>query len=118
MSGKVQVSGWEESTEISDIELAKRAEGIGIESIIYTSISKDGTLSGPDIDATRRIAQEVKIPIVHSGGISSTEDIQKIIDADIANLGGIITGKAVYEQKFDLEQVIKDHQKEPEGTLG
>ncbi len=106
LNGKVHVSGWEQSTEISDIELAKRAEGIGITSIIYTSISKDGTLEGPDIEATQRITEAVGLPIIHSGGISGAEDIEKIVQLNIPNLEGVITGKAVYEDRFKLEEVI------------
>lgn len=108
--GKVQISGWEQATEIADIELAKRAEGIGIISIIYTSIVKDGTLEGPDIEATKRIAEAAQLPIIHSGGISSSDDIEKIVNSSIQNVKGVITGKAVYEERFNLEEVLKKMQ--------
>ncbi len=110
--GKVQISGWEQSTEITDTELAKRASEIGMSGIIYTSIAKDGTLEGPDIEATRRIAETAKLPIIHSGGISSEEDIGNIVQSAIGNVSGIITGKAVYEQRFNLEEVIQKYQNE------
>lgn len=113
--GKVHVSGWEQSTDLKDTDLAKRAGDAGIHSIIYTSIAKDGTLEGPDIDSTRRVAEAAGIPVVHSGGIASESDIQSIAELKIPNVTGIITGKAVYEEKFNLEKVIADYQKEPEG---
>lgn len=110
LNGKVQISGWEQSTEIADIELAKKAREIGITGIIYTSIVKDGTLDGPDIQATRRIAEAADLPIIHSGGISSTADIDAIVGNNIPNLNGIITGKAVYEDCFNLEEAIQKYQ--------
>lgn len=119
LNGKVHVSGWERSTDIADIDLAKRARDIGISSIIYTSISKDGTLDGPDIEATKRVAEAAGVPVIHSGGISSSEDIGLVMQSNISNLSGIITGKAVYEEKFNLEKVILDHQhqQDPDGSL-
>jgi phosphoribosylformimino-5-aminoimidazole carboxamide ribotide isomerase len=107
LNGKVQISGWEQTTEILDTELAKRAKEIGITGIIYTSIAKDGTLEGPDIDATKRIAEAARLPIIHSGGISSTADIEQIVNSNIENVTGIITGKAVYEERFNLREAIQ-----------
>ncbi len=115
LNGKVQISGWEQTTEISDTELAKRAKEIGITGIIYTSIAKDGTLEGPDIDATKRIAEAAQLPIIHSGGISSTEDIEQIVNCNIENVTGIITGKAVYEERFNLQEAIQKIQNAPLG---
>ncbi len=107
--GIVRVSGWEESTEVEDVELAKRVRDIGIEGIIYTNISRDGLLTGPDIDRTNLIARVSGIRVVLSGGIGSENDIRYVFNRGL-NVAGVITGKAVYERKIDLDRMVKLYQ--------
>jgi len=113
--GKVQISGWERSTDIDDSILAERAKEAGIASIVYTNISKDGTMEGPDIEATERIAEVSGLPVILSGGIGSAEDIEKIVGKKPKGVVGIITGRAVYEDKFNLPEVLEKYQDDTPG---
>lgn len=117
LDGKVRVDGWENATEIPDVQLARRAKEIGITSLIYTSISKDGTLEGPDVESTKQIAEASNLPVILSGGISSEDDIKQVIDRGNGKIVGIITGKAVYESRFDLEKVFQTYQKVPKESV-
>ena len=99
------IKGWEEVTSVKAKELAKRLELIGIAGIIYTDISRDGMLTGPNIEATREMAESANIPVIASGGISSIEDIQNLME--IKNLWGAITGKAIYSGSLDLREAIR-----------
>ena len=112
LDGEVRISGWEEGSGIKDVDLAKKAADAGFCSIIYTNISKDGTLSGPDIENSKMMAKESGLPVIISGGISGEDDFRKIIEDPAASgrVRGIITGKAFYDGKFDLASVIKKYQ--------
>jgi len=113
LNGEVKVSGWEKGSGLSDTALAKAAAEMGIISIVYTNIAKDGTLSGPDLENTMRIARESGIPVILSGGISSADDIAMVCsEADGLGIAGIITGKAVYEGRMKIESVIAEYQNE------
>ena len=82
-------------------------EAIGIRTIIYTDISKDGMLAGPDIDSLRELLNVVNIDIVASGGVSRIEDINNLKALEGEGLKGVIIGKALYEGKLDLAEAIK-----------
>ena len=103
--GKVAVSGWEEISRISAVDLALLMKDMGIENIIYTDISKDGMLSGPNIDQTKILAEETGLNVVASGGVSSADDLRKLAEAGIY---GAILGKAIYEHKVDLKEIAKE----------
>ncbi len=100
----VAVKGWVEVTKIGAIELGTKMQEYGAAGIIYTDISRDGMLSGPNIEATRQIVEALKIPVIASGGISSIEDIKNLFD--IKGLWGAITGKALYSGKLDLKDAL------------
>ena len=107
LNGEVKVSGWEKGSGLTDTQLAKTSADMGIISIVYTNIDRDGMLSGPDIDNTLRIAEEAGIPVILSGGISSADDIKEASERGRGKgISGIITGKAVYEGRIDLAEVI------------
>jgi phosphoribosylformimino-5-aminoimidazole carboxamide ribotide isomerase len=103
--GMVAIRGWEEITSINARELAKRLELVGIAGIIYTDISRDGMLSGPNLGAVKEMVESVKIPVIASGGVSGIEDIKNL--AKIRNLWGVITGKAIYAGTLNLKEAIK-----------
>ena len=103
--GKVAVSGWEEISRISAVDLALLMKDMGIENIIYTDISKDGMLSGPNIEQTKKLAEETGLNVVASGGVSSADDLRKLAEAGIY---GAILGKAIYEHKVDLKEIAKE----------
>lgn len=102
--GKVAVRGWAETSGTTAVELAKRLAGIGVAAIVYTDISRDGMLSGPNIAATREMAVKSPVPIIASGGISSLEDLRNL--AALPNLSGAIVGKALYAGKFTLPEAL------------
>lgn len=103
--GKVATRGWEETTELDALELARRIETIGVGGIIYTDISRDGMMTGPNIPALEEMVKAIYIPVIASGGISSVEDIKRLLE--IPKLWGAITGKAIYERTLDLKEAIK-----------
>jgi len=102
--GNVAIKGWVETTGIDAFELALLMEKSGASGIIYTDISKDGMMVGPNIEATRKMAESVSIPVIASGGISSLADIKNLLE--IKNLWGAITGKAIYSGRLDLKEAI------------
>jgi phosphoribosylformimino-5-aminoimidazole carboxamide ribotide isomerase len=99
--------GWVESTAIRAIDLARRLESLGVDTIIYTNVLKDGTLESPQMEPIEEMLDAVKIKVVVSGGISALEDIKNLKSLNRANLYGVITGKALYEGRLDLEEAIK-----------
>jgi phosphoribosylformimino-5-aminoimidazole carboxamide ribotide isomerase len=103
--GKVAVKGWTELTGHEAAEFARVAESYGAAGIIYTDISRDGMLTGPNIRATRDIVDSVGVPVIASGGISSMEDIRRLMA--IEGLWGAITGKAIYSGSLDLKEAIE-----------
>lgn len=117
LDGIVRIHGWEETSDLKDVDLAKRAREIGMCSIIYTNISKDGTMEGPDIQRTKLIAKESGLPVILSGGISSKEDVELVSRESENGIRGVITGKAVYEGKIDLKAVFESYQSEEEGEI-
>ncbi len=110
--GEVKISGWESGTGIKEKDLGITAKKIGVCSIIYTNITKDGTLKGPDIKGSIDISSFSGLPVIVSGGISSAADIKKIKDRNQKGLVGVITGRAIYDGKIILADVIKKYQEE------
>lgn len=104
-NGLVAVNGWVEVTQIKAGELALKMQGYGAAGIIYTDISRDGMLTGPNIEATREMAESLNIPVIASGGISSIDDIKRL--SGIKCLWGVITGKAIYSGALDLKEAIR-----------
>jgi len=102
--GKVAVEGWSKLTGHDVVDLAKKYEDFGIEALVYTDIGRDGMLSGVNIEATLRLAQATKTPIIASGGLSSVEDVQAVC-AKLVPEGviGAIAGRALYEGKLELK---------------
>jgi phosphoribosylformimino-5-aminoimidazole carboxamide ribotide isomerase len=102
--GMVAIKGWVTVTGQKATELAKTLEGAGVSCIIYTDISRDGMLTGPNVAATREMAESINIPVVASGGISSLKDIESYRGVP---LEGIIVGKALYSGNLDLKEAIR-----------
>jgi len=102
--GKVAIKGWVEVTELGALDFALKMQDAGTAGIIYTDISRDGMLSGPNIDAMARMVESVNIPVIASGGVSNIGDVTQLMQ--IKNLWGVITGKALYSGSLDLKQAI------------
>jgi phosphoribosylformimino-5-aminoimidazole carboxamide ribotide isomerase len=105
-NGMVAVQGWAEVTGVTAVDLAKRFEGFGVSAIIYTDISRDGMLQGPNIEATSALAKAVAIPVIASGGVSSLKDIENLLAIEQCGVTGVITGKAVYTGAIRLAEAI------------
>jgi phosphoribosylformimino-5-aminoimidazole carboxamide ribotide isomerase len=105
-NGMVAVQGWAEVTDITAVDLARKFEGFGVSAIIYTDISRDGMLQGPNLEATKALAEAVSIPIIASGGVSSLQDIQNLMDIEASGVTGVITGKAVYTGAIKLAEAV------------
>jgi phosphoribosylformimino-5-aminoimidazole carboxamide ribotide isomerase len=104
--GKVQISGWTENSEISAVELAHKLEDLGTRLIIYTDISRDGVLRGPNVGATRDMIENTQLSLIAAGGVSSIEDVRQLAVIDHGRLEGVIIGKALYEGRIDLEEAL------------
>src|SRR5260370_11325495 len=103
--GKVAVEGWSKMTGHDVVDLAKKFEEYGIEALVYTDIGRDGMLTGINIEATLRLAQSTKTPIIASGGLNSVEDIRAVCSKLVPEgIIGAIAGRALYEGKLDLKK--------------
>jgi phosphoribosylformimino-5-aminoimidazole carboxamide ribotide isomerase len=103
---RVAVQGWTESTDVSAIEIAKGFEGVGVKSLIYTDIARDGMKTGPNIESIRRFALATRLPVIAAGGVSSIEDIEKLLTLERDGLQGVIIGRALYDGVIDLEYIL------------
>ena len=106
--GKVFTQGWQDSggTQLGAIEFADSLKSLGFKEVIYTDISKDGTLKGPNIQGAKALLK-TGLKVVVSGGVSSLEDIKKIKKLEKEGVVGIIVGKALYEGRFTLTQALR-----------
>ena len=104
--GMVAVQGWAEVTDITAMDLARKFEDCGVAAIIYTDISRDGMLQGPNLEATRALAEAVSIPIIASGGVSTLKDIENLMAIESSGVTGVITGKAVYTGAIKLAEAV------------
>ena len=101
-SGKLAAAGWTQQTEIPVASVIDSLGRRGVTRFIYSSIDRDGTLEGPDLDEVQRVASVVRGSFVYSGGISTLEDLRALAALRQVNLSGVIVGKALYEQRFDI----------------
>ena len=103
--GKVAVEGWSKMTGHDVVDLAKKYEEFGVEALVYTDIGRDGMMTGINIEATLKLAQAIKIPLIASGGLNSIKDVetvcQKLVPEGVI---GAITGRALYEGKIDFKK--------------
>jgi phosphoribosylformimino-5-aminoimidazole carboxamide ribotide isomerase len=105
-NGMVAVQGWAEVTDISAADLARQFEGFGVSAIIYTDISRDGMMQGPNLEATRALAESISIPVIASGGVSRLADIENLMAIESSGVTGVITGKAIYSGALNLTEAI------------
>jgi len=105
-NGMVAVQGWAEVTGITAVDLARKFEDCGVSAIIYTDISRDGMMAGPNIEATKALAEAISIPVIASGGVSSLKDIENLMAIEASGISGAITGKAIYTGAINLAEAI------------
>ncbi|HEX9702382.1 MAG TPA: 1-(5-phosphoribosyl)-5-[(5-phosphoribosylamino)methylideneamino]imidazole-4-carboxamide isomerase [Rhodospirillales bacterium] len=104
--GTVAVEGWTEQSEMTVLELARRVEDAGAAAIIYTDISRDGAMQGPNIETTVALARAVGVPVIASGGVSSMADLEALKKAGEGLLEGVISGRALYDGSIDLKAAV------------
>jgi phosphoribosylformimino-5-aminoimidazole carboxamide ribotide isomerase len=106
-NGCVAIEGWTQDTETSAVELAKRFEDCGVAAINFTDIERDGMRTGPNIKEIEKMARSVSVPIVASGGVSTFEDIKRLLSLEVHGVIGVITGRALYDGSLDLKSAIE-----------
>jgi phosphoribosylformimino-5-aminoimidazole carboxamide ribotide isomerase len=100
--GKLAAAGWTEQTDIPVTGVIERLGGRGVRRFVYSSIERDGMLTGPDLDGAREVAAVVKGTFVYSGGVASLEDLKALVDLRQVNLTGVVVGKALYERTLSV----------------
>ena len=105
-NGEVAIEGWGQGSGVAAIELAKKMASFGVETIIYTDISRDGMLSGVNVEATAALARACGVPIIASGGVASIEDIRRVKAVEADGVQGCIIGKAIYTGAVDLKEAL------------
>ena len=100
--GKVATDGWSKLTRHDVLDLGKKFEDYGVESIIYTDIGRDGMLSGINIEATVKLAQALSIPVIASGGLTNMQDIEALCAVADEGIEGVICGRAIYSGDLDF----------------
>ena len=105
--GKVATRGWLTTSEVMAVDLAKRMTSVGIAGIIYTDIHRDGTMQGPNVEALRQLAENVDVPVIASGGISSITDLLNLLSLESIGVKGAIVGRAIYTGDIQLREAIR-----------
>jgi phosphoribosylformimino-5-aminoimidazole carboxamide ribotide isomerase len=104
--GRVATEGWADVSDLTVLDMARRFEDAGVAAIIYTDIDRDGALGGLNIEATVALADQISIPVIASGGLSSIEDLKKLIAANCSGIEGAISGRALYDGRLDPAEAL------------
>ena len=102
--GKLAIDGWSKLSKHDVIDLAQHFEEDGVHAIIYTDISRDGMMQGVNIESTKKLAEEVRIPVIASGGLTDISDLEKLKPLQESGVQGVITGRAIYEGTLDFAE--------------
>lgn len=105
--GRVAVEGWLEASETTAIDLARCFEDVGIAAIVYTDIARDGMLTGPNIEATAKLAESIGIPVIVSGGVATNDDVVRAAMFRDKGICGVIVGRAIYTGGVDLDLALQ-----------
>jgi phosphoribosylformimino-5-aminoimidazole carboxamide ribotide isomerase len=103
-SGKVAAEGWTEASDLGTTEVIAALAERGISRFVYTPVEVDGLMEGPDLDSLREAAGATDGELIYSGGIGSLDDLRALADLELGNLGGVIVGRALYEQRFTVAE--------------
>jgi phosphoribosylformimino-5-aminoimidazole carboxamide ribotide isomerase len=101
--GKVAVEGWSKLTGHDVIDLAKKFEEYGVEAVLYTDIGRDGMLTGVNVEATVKLARELRVPVIASGGLTDLGDVERLCAIESEGIMGVITGRALYQGTVDFK---------------
>ena len=102
--GMIATAGWTQTTQMPAGDAIERLTARGVRSFVYTDVSRDGKLSGPDLEGVRQVAETVRGRFLYSGGIGSLDDLRALAELRQVNLAGVITGKALYEKRFTVAE--------------
>lgn len=106
-NGRVTVAGWQESTTTTALELAARVKSWGVRRVQYTDVVRDGTLTGPNIEATAELARASGLRITAGGGVSSLDDLRRLSVLEPLGIDEVVVGKALYEKRFTLAEAMQ-----------
>jgi phosphoribosylformimino-5-aminoimidazole carboxamide ribotide isomerase len=106
-NGKVATRGWLETSEVEAVTLAQQMADLGVAAIIYTDIHRDGTLQGPNYLALRELATAISVPVIASGGVSSTSDLLSLLALEPLGVAGVIVGRALYTGDISLKEALR-----------
>ncbi|MGE5311808.1 MAG: 1-(5-phosphoribosyl)-5-[(5-phosphoribosylamino)methylideneamino]imidazole-4-carboxamide isomerase [Nitrospirota bacterium] len=104
--GRVAVEGWDQTSEVGPVELARKFEMLALAAIVYTDIQRDGMETGPNIEATHQLARAVRLPVIASGGVGRLEDIVTLRTLEPDGVIGVIVGRALYSGSMRLAEAI------------
>lgn len=104
--GKVRTRGWQNATDLSPAKIARQMRDLGVRTIIYTDISRDGVLSGVNVAATAELAQGSGMDVIASGGVATLEDVRHVQAARASGISGLIIGRALYDGCLDLREAL------------
>jgi phosphoribosylformimino-5-aminoimidazole carboxamide ribotide isomerase len=104
--GRIAVKGWAETSDLTALDIAKRFEDAGVAALIHTDISRDGLLTGLNLDATIALAEAVRIPVIASGGLASIEDVKALLEPRARKIAGAIAGRALYDGRLDAAAAL------------
>jgi phosphoribosylformimino-5-aminoimidazole carboxamide ribotide isomerase len=102
--GNVSTSGWQQTTQMPAESVIERLQNRGVRSFVYTNVDRDGMLQGPDLDEVRRVGEAIRGRFIYSGGIASLDDLRALKELRLVNLAGVISGKALYERRFTIDE--------------
>ncbi len=105
--GYAAVKGWKDQTKVKAVDLALEMQELGVKTIIYTDIDKDGLLTGPNVKACKEMAQKVKMEVIASGGVTTLRDVANLRAVEKYGVSGAIVGKSLYSGDLDLKEAIK-----------
>ena len=106
-NGMVATDGWAEVSTVSAIDLAQKFEQAGVVEIVYTDISRDGMMTGVNVEATVELAKSISLPVIASGGVTNLDDIIELCKVEDAGISGTILGRSIYEGTIDLAEAHK-----------
>ncbi|MCE2509509.1 MAG: 1-(5-phosphoribosyl)-5-[(5-phosphoribosylamino)methylideneamino]imidazole-4-carboxamide isomerase [Alphaproteobacteria bacterium] len=105
--GRVATKGWKEATEVKALDLARRYEDANVAAIIYTDIQRDGTMRGPNLEATAALAEALDVPVIASGGFASLDDVRALKACEASGIAGAIIGRALYDGRIDPKEALR-----------
>jgi phosphoribosylformimino-5-aminoimidazole carboxamide ribotide isomerase len=105
--GRVAVTGWSETSDVKTLDLALKFEQSGVAAIIFTDISRDGAMQGPNIEATVDLAFQLTTPVIASGGVSNLADLKELKKHENSGISGVICGRSLYDGRIKLAEAVK-----------